>query len=160
MNMSEAGGRAAIRASAGVVRVLRGRRAPAPGFTLLELLVVVAIIGLLAAYVGPRYFAQLGKSEITVARAQIDGLEKALDAYRLDMGRYPATEQGLEALVKKPGDAGEKWSGPYLSKKVPLDPWGHAYVYRSPGTQRPYDILSFGKDGKPGGTSENADIGP
>jgi len=135
---------------------------PAPiqrGFTLLELLVVIVIIGMLAAYVGPKYFSQLGKSEVTIARAQIEGLARALDTYRLDMGRYPTTEQGLAALYVKPGENAEKWNGPYLSKKVPMDPWGHAYVYRSPGVRGPFDLLSYGKDGQPGGTGEAADIG-
>ncbi|HEY8102391.1 MAG TPA: type II secretion system major pseudopilin GspG [Burkholderiaceae bacterium] len=127
------------------------------GFTLLELLVVIVIIGLLAAYVGPKYFAQLGKSEVTVAKAQIDAFEKALDTFRLDIGRYPTSEEGLTALVAKPATA-LQWNGPYLGKAVPLDPWGHAYVYRSPGSKGDYDILSYGRDGQPGGTSEDADI--
>lgn len=129
------------------------------GFTLLELLVVIVIIGMLAAYVGPKYFAQLGKSEVTIARAQIEGLEKALDTYRLDLGRYPTSEQGLAALLVKPAENAEKWNGPYLSKQLPLDPWGHAYIYRSPGVSGPFDLLSYGKDGQPGGTAEAADIG-
>lgn len=127
------------------------------GFTLLELLVVIAIIGLLAAYVGPRYFSQIGKSETTVTRAQIGSFENALDQYRLDVGRYPATEQGLNALIASPGN-NQKWNGPYLKKEVPNDPWGHSYVYRSPGSKGEYDILSYGKDGQPGGAGEAADI--
>lgn len=127
------------------------------GFTLLELLIVVVIIGMLAAYVGPKYFAQLGKSERTVARAQIDALEKALDTYRLDMGRYPTTEEGLVVLVSRPGTS-TQWNGPYLKREVPLDPWGHAYVYRSPGTASEVEIRSLGKDGQPGGGGDNADI--
>lgn len=127
------------------------------GFTLLELLVVIAIIGLLAAYVGPRYFSQIGKSETTVARAQIESFENALDQYRLDVGRYPTTEQGLNALIAPPSND-QKWNGPYLKKEVPNDPWGHSYIYRSPGSKREYDILSYGKDGQPGGTGEAADI--
>jgi len=129
------------------------------GFTLLELLVVIVIIGLLASYVGPKYFAQIGKSEVTVAKAQIEGLEKALDNYRLDMGHYPATEEGLAVLMVKPGaDAANKWNGPYLKKNVPLDPWGHAYQYRNPGSRGGIDIISYGKDGQPGGSGENADL--
>jgi general secretion pathway protein G len=125
------------------------------GFTLLELLVVIVIIGLLAGYVAPRYFAQVGKSEVQAARAQIDALEKALDQYRLDLRRYPSTEQGLQALVERP--AGEsKWSGPYLRKAVPNDPWGNPYVYRSAGDG--IDILSYGRDGRPGGSALDADI--
>lgn len=125
------------------------------GFTLLELLVVIVIIGLLAAYVGPRYFSQLSKSERGTAKAQIEGLGKALDTYRLDTGHYPSTEQGLNALVVKPGDE-PKWSGPYLQKTVPLDPWGHAYVYRAPGQGGDFDLLSYAKDGQAGGEGDNA----
>ena len=130
----------------------------ARGFTLLELLVVIVIIGLLAAYVGPKYFAQLGKSEVTVAKAQIEAFEKSLDTYRLDVGRYPSTEEGLGALLVAPPAAGTRWNGPYLKKAVPLDPWGHAYQYRAPGSKGEYDIVSMGKDGQPGGSGENADI--
>ena len=117
------------------------------GFTLLELLVVIVIIGLLAGYVAPRYFAQVGKSEVQVARAQIDALEKALDQYRLDNRRYPTSEEGLAAVQ------------PYLKKTVPNDPWGRPYVYRVPGSKGEFDLYSLGKDGKPGGTGEDADIG-
>jgi general secretion pathway protein G len=127
------------------------------GFTLLELLVVMVIIGLLAAYVGPRYFAQIGKSEQKTAKAQIEAFGKALDTYRLDTGRYPSTEQGMAALVVKPNDE-PKWQGAYLQKQVPLDPWGKSYVYRSPGQNAEFDLLSNGKDGQPGGEGENADI--
>lgn len=131
----------------------------ARGFTLLELLVVIVIIGLLASYVGPRYFAQLGKSETATARAQLDGLRKALDTYRLDVGRYPSTEEGLASLSVRPAEGSDRWAGPYLSKPVPADPWGHPYQYRSPGATEDYELLSFGKDGKSGGSGENADIG-
>lgn len=102
-------------------RTARGR-----GFTLLELLVVIVIIGLLAGYVGPKYFAQVGKSEVKVAKAQIDAFEKALDTYRLDVGRYPSTEQGLAALETRPNNE-PRWQGPYLKKAIPLDPWGKPY---------------------------------
>ena len=128
------------------------------GFTLLELLVVVAIIGLLAGYVAPRYFSQLGKSEAGVARAQIDALEKSLDQYRLDTGRYPTTEQGLNALVVKPANE-PKWNGPYLRKGLPADPWGNPYLYKIPGQRGEFDIVSYGKDGQPGGAGDAADIG-
>jgi general secretion pathway protein G len=127
------------------------------GFTLLELLVVVVIIGLLASYVAPKYFSQIGKSEVQVARAQIDAFEKALDQYRLDTRRYPTTEQGLKALVERPASEAQ-WNGPYLRKAVPLDPWGRPYVYRVPGSKGEYDVVSYGKDGQPGGAGENADI--
>jgi general secretion pathway protein G len=128
------------------------------GFTLLELLVVIVIIGLLAGYVAPRYFSQVGKSEIQVARAQIESLEKALDQYRLDMKRYPSAEEGLDALVAKPVQAAT-WSGPYLKKSLPNDPWGRAYQYRTPGKTSEFEVFSLGRDGKPGGTGEDADIG-
>lgn len=119
------------------------------GFTLLELLVVLVIIGLLVGYVGPKYFAQVGKSEIKVARAQIKGLEDALDQYRLDVGHYPSTAQGLAALDSMP--PGEtRWSGPYLKKAVPNDPWGHPYQYRMPGEHGEFDLYSLGEDGQPG----------
>ena len=127
------------------------------GFTLLELLVVIVIIGLLAAYVGPKYFAQLGKSVVTVARAQIEAFEKALDTYRLDVGRYPTTEEGLAALLVKPPTA-TRWNGPYLRKEVPKDPWGAPYQYHAPGAKGDYDLLSLGRDGQPGGSGEDADI--
>ena len=127
------------------------------GFTLLELLVVLVIIGLLVGFVAPRYFAQIGKSEVKVARAQIKDLEDALDQYRIDAGHYPTTEQGLAALDAQPsGEA--RWQGPYLKKTVPKDPWGNAYQYKSPGDHGEYDLYSLGKDGKAGGTGEAADI--
>jgi general secretion pathway protein G len=132
----------------------RGQR----GFTLLELLVVMVIIGLLVGYVGPMYFKQVGKSEIKATRAQIDSFGKALDQYRLDTGHYPTTEQGLAALQEKPANE-TKWDGPYLKKGVPADPWGNPYVYKRPGDHGEYDLLSYGKDGVAGGTGENADIG-
>ena len=131
--------------------------ARAAGFTLLELLVVVAIIGLLVGFVAPRYFGQIGKSEVTAARNQIDALEKALDQYRLDTGHYPSTEQGLDALVKQPPNE-PKWSGPYLRKAVPPDPWGRPYQYRAPGEKGDFDLLSLGRDGAPGGSGEDADL--
>ncbi len=124
---------------------------------MLELLVVMVIIGMLAGFVAPKFFAQIGKSEAKTARAQIDSLEKALDQYRLDLGHYPTTEQGLAALNKRP--AGEaKGSGPYLKKAVPLDPWSHPYVYKFPGDHGEYDLFSHAKDGQAGGTGEAEDI--
>ena len=133
------------------------RHADSSGFTLIELLVVIVIIGLLAGYVAPRYFSQVGKSEVQVAKAQIDALEKAIELYRLDTRRVPSGEQGLQALVKRPANE-PNWNGPYLKKEVPLDPWGKPYVYRAPGTKADFDLISYGKDGQPGGSGENADI--
>jgi len=127
------------------------------GFTLLELLVVMVIIGLLAGYVGPKYFSQIGKSEVKAARAQIDSLGKSIDQFRLDTGHFPTAEQGLAALVTRPPNE-NKWDGPYLTKGVPLDPWGNAYIYKIPGTHGDYDLISYGKDGQPGGEGEAADI--
>lgn len=117
----------------------------------------MVIIGLLAGYVGPRYFAQIGKSEIKVARAQIDALEKSLDQFRLDTGHYPSMEEGLDALVTRPANEA-KWDGPYLKKNVPQDPWGNSYVYKIPGEHSEFDLFSFGKDGQPGGEAEAADV--
>lgn len=128
------------------------------GFTLLELLVVLLIIGLLSAFVGPKYFSQIGRSEQKVAKAQIEAFDKALDQYRIDVGRYPTTDQGLAALYAAPPGEG-KWHGPYLKKAIPADPWGKAYDYKSPGdNKRDYDIISYGKDGKTGGTDDDADV--
>jgi len=133
------------------------RMSRARGFTLLELLVVVAIIALLVGYVAPRYFSQVGKSEIGLARAQIDSLEKALDQYRLDTGHYPSTEQGLAALQDRPSNE-PKWGGPYMRKAIPPDPWGQPYRYQSPGSHGEFDLYSYGKDGQSGGEGEAADI--
>jgi general secretion pathway protein G len=137
----------------------RSTRRQSAGFTLLELLVVMVIIGLLAGFVAPRYFAQVGKSQVKAARAQIDALDKALDQYRIDVGHLPTTEQGLAALNTAP-QGEQNWAGPYLKKEVPLDPWGNPYVYAQPGTHNnDFDLMSYGKDGRPGGTGENADLG-
>jgi general secretion pathway protein G len=127
------------------------------GFTLLELLVVMVIIGLLAGLVAPRYFGQVGKSQVKVAAAQIDSLDKALMQFRLDTDRFPTTEEGLAALNEAPSDT-VGWTGPYLKKAIPMDPWGRPYVYESPGEHTDFDLYSLGKDGSPGGTAENADI--
>jgi len=138
-------------------RAGRQPRNGALGFTLLELLVVVVIIGLLAGLVAPRYFGQIEKSNTRIAKAQIDSLEKALDQYRLDVGHYPTTEQGLGVLFSKPANV-DKWQGPYLKKPVPPDPWGRLYHYKSPGDHADYDLFSYGRDGQPGGTGESADV--
>ena len=133
------------------------RTAQRAGFTLLELLVVMVIIGLLAGYVAPRYFSQIGKAEVKVARAQLDALEKALDQYRLDTGHYPTQEQGLVAVIKKPANE-PRWEGPYLKKELPMDPWGRPFVYKIPGERGDFDLVSLGKDGVPGGSGEAADL--
>jgi general secretion pathway protein G len=128
------------------------------GFTLLELLVVMVILGLLVGYVAPKLFSQVGKSEVKSARAQIGAIEKALDLYRLDTGHYPPTDPGLPALTTKP-EGEPKWNGPYLQKNVPADPWGRPYQYKQPGEHGDYDVWSLGKDGQAGGEGENADLG-
>jgi len=127
------------------------------GFTLIELLIVMVILGLLAALVGPRMFGKVGKSRQKAAKAQIALLETTLDTYRLDVGKYPTTDQGLEALRVKPDDA-DRWDGPYLAKEVPLDPWGHPYQYQSPGEHGDFDLKSLGADGSEGGEGEDEDV--
>lgn len=128
------------------------------GFTLIELLVVMIIIGLLAALVGPRFIRQEEKAKVKAAQAQIELLGTALDTFRLDVGRYPTSQEGLDALVRQPGGV-ERWDGPYLKKGVPLDPWGTPYAYRSPGEGGPYDVISYGADKAPGGDGDNRDLG-
>jgi general secretion pathway protein G len=129
------------------------------GLTLLELLVVVAIIGLLAAYVGPRYVSQLNKSEVAAARTQIEAIARALESYRLDNGSYPSSETGLNALRSRPTNQ-PRWNGPYLQKEIPVDPWGNPYSYRPSrvGSGRDFELVSLGRDGRPGGNGEDADI--
>ncbi|MDR3483162.1 MAG: type II secretion system major pseudopilin GspG [Burkholderiaceae bacterium] len=131
------------------------------GFTLLELLVVLLIIGMLVAYVGPKYFGEVGKSQRQVAAAQIEGIGQALDQFRVDTNHYPTMTEGLAALYSAPGTSSEpNWNGPYLKKPVPPDPWGNAYVYTIPSaTQgKDYDLISYGSDGQAGGTGDAADI--
>lgn len=133
----------------------RGRRA---GFTLVEMLVVIAIIGLIMALVGPRVLNSLAEAKVKAAKIQIESFATALDLYFLDVGRYPNSGDGLDALVKRPGD-GAGWNGPYLKGAVvPEDPWGHVYIYRAPGEHGAYDIISYGSDGQEGGTGTAADI--
>jgi general secretion pathway protein G len=127
------------------------------GFTLIELIVVVAIIGLLAGLVVPQFIKQEEKATIKAAKAQIELLGTALDTFRLDVGRYPTTQEGLQALNQKPGGL-DRWEGPYLKKELPTDPWGKPYIYKSPGDHGPYDIVSYGADGMAGGEANNRDI--
>ena len=127
------------------------------GFTLMEILVVVIIIGLLAALVGPRLFGKVSLAKQKAAKAQIELFGTALDTFRLDIGRYPTTEEGLKVLREKPSGV-EGWQGPYLPKELPVDPWGRAYVYKSPGQNGDYDLISYGLDGAEGGEGENLDI--
>ena len=127
------------------------------GFTLVEILVVIIIIGMLAALVGPKLFGKVGTAKLKTAKAQIGLFETALDTFRLDVGRYPTTEEGLKALREKPSGA-DNWQGPYLPKEIPLDPWGKPYIYKCPGDNGEFDIISYGLDGVEGGDGENQDV--
>lgn len=136
-------------------RRVRGGEA---GFTLVEILVVITIIGLIMALVGPRVLNYLGESKVKAARIQVESFASSLDLFYLDAGRYPTTSEGLAALAQRPGGV-DAWNGPYLrTGAVPNDPWGHPYTYRSPGEHGPYDIVSYGADGQEGGTGTAADI--
>jgi general secretion pathway protein G len=135
----------------------RRKRRSQVGFTLVEILVVITIIGLIMALVGPRVLNYLGESRVKAARIQIESFSSALDLYFLDLGRYPSSNEGLAALTR--GNNVPGWNGPYLrGGVVPSDPWGHGYVYRSPGGRAPYDIISLGSDGQEGGSGTAADI--
>jgi general secretion pathway protein G len=139
-------------------RTMQRRRAGEAGFTLIEILVVLAIIALIMSIVGPRVLNYLGESKIKAARIQIQSLSSALDLFNLDTGRYPSTSEGLAALVQSPGNV-PAWNGPYLKGGVvPKDPWGANYTYRSPGEHGSYDITSYGSDGQEGGTGTGADV--
>lgn len=128
------------------------------GFTLLELLVVILIIGLLTGIVAPRFLNQINRSEATAAKAQIDAFDKALQAYRIDLGRFPTDSEGLRALVSAPANE-PRWRGPYLKDSVPVDPWGSAYVYKAQSSRgKDFDIVSLGRDKTLGGTGDDADI--
>ncbi|MBM4184955.1 MAG: type II secretion system protein GspG [Gemmatimonadetes bacterium] len=149
---------------AAAVRPRRGPESRArAGLTLLELIVVISVLGLLAGLVGIQIFGRVSEAKTTTARTQIELLSTALDSYRLDNGMYPTTEQGLAALREKPTrpPIPANWRGPYLRRAVPLDPWDRPYVYRSPGERDAlgFDLLSFGRDGRPGGEEEDADVG-
>ncbi len=134
------------------------RKHQAKGFTLIELLVVLTILGLIVGLVGPQIMKHLGTAKSDTARLQIEDLGSALDMLYLEIGRYPTTDEGLEALIQNPADL-DKWNGPYLKKKkVPNDPWGNSYQYQSPGQNGPYDLYTFGADNAPGGEKENHDI--
>lgn len=135
---------------------IEGRFGNSRGFTLIELLVVMVILGMLAALVGPQIFGKVGKGKQSAARTQIEMLGQALDSYRLDVGKYPSTSEGLNALVTNSGAPG--WDGPYLKKALPNDPWGKPYQYQSPGAHGDYDLLSYGLDGAAGGEGENKDV--
>jgi general secretion pathway protein G len=140
-----------------IARGRRRRRNGEAGFTLVEILVVITIIGLIMALVGPRVLNYLGESKAKAAKIQIESFSSALDLYYLDIGRYPTTNEGLAALTR--GNNLPGWNGPYLrGGMVPNDPWGHGYVYRSPGERSPYDIISLGSDGQEGGSGTAADI--
>jgi general secretion pathway protein G len=127
------------------------------GFTLVEIMIVIIIIGLIAALVAPRFFGKLSTAKLKAAKMQIEHFGTAVDAFRLDVGRYPTSEEGLKALREKPSGA-DSWQGPYLPKEIPLDPWGAPYVYKSPGEKEEYEIISYGLDKTPGGTGENEDV--
>ena len=138
--------------------MLQARHRPARGFTLIELLVVLAILAMLAGLVGPQVLNQLGGAKSKTASVQIRDLEQALEMYKLDGGRFPSSDMGLEALVRAPAGV-RGWNGPYLKgSKVPEDPWGNPYEYRMPGQHGAYDLLSYGANGAPGGTGEDADV--
>jgi general secretion pathway protein G len=143
---------AEVNGTGGVTRRLGDAR----GFTLIELLIVMILLGLLAALVAPKMFQKVGSSKLKAAKAQIGMIGTALDAFRLDMGRYPTRDEGLEALRRNPG--GDGWDGPYMPKDIPPDPWGRAYVYVSPGQHGDYDLYSLGADGSEGGDGENGDV--
>jgi general secretion pathway protein G len=138
---------------------MQRRNRPARGFTLIELLVVLLILGMIAGIAGPQIMNYLGDSKAKAAKLQISEFEGTLDLYKLDVGRYPDGQEGLQALVQAPSTAGDRWRGPYLKKKaLPKDPWGNDYLYAAPGKHGPFDIVSLGADGKEGGDGENKDV--
>ena len=137
-------------------RLVKMHRTKEKGFTLVEIMVVMVMIVLLVSLVAPKVFPKLGKGKQSAAKAQIELLGQALDQFKLDVGRYPTTEEALQALVRNPGTA--KWEGSYLKKDLPNDPWDRAYQYKAPGTHGDYDLLSYGRDGTPGGEGEDRDV--
>ena len=126
-------------------------------FTLIEVVVVIVILVMLASLAAPMYFRYIRQAKVSTAKTQIKLLEDAIIGYKLDVGSFPSSEDGLQALIENPGDS-EKWKGPYIKPAVPKDPWGNDYVYTCPGEHGDFDLLSYGADGQPGGTDENADI--
>ena len=139
-------------------RVVRVLRAGSPGFTLIEMLVVLVIIGLIMGLAGPRVLNYLSDARTKAAKLQLEAFASALDLYYLDTGRYPSASEGLDALVKRPGNV-DIWNGPYIKgNTVPMDPWGHTYVYRSPAEKAAYEITSLGSDGRDGGTGSASDL--
>jgi general secretion pathway protein G len=136
---------------------MKAKKAAMQGFTLLELLVVLLIIALLAGYVGPKLFSQVDKARVKTAQAQMKSLGDALTQYRLDIGSYPTADQGLASLVRQPASV-NGWNGPYLAKAVPDDPWSHAYQYNVPGRDAEAEVVSLGRDGKQGGSGDDADL--
>lgn len=135
----------------------KARKIGQTGFTLVELLVVMVILGLLVALVAPNYIGRVDSAKRDAARAQIANLGAALDMFRLDVGRYPNSQEGLEALRQRPSGV-DRWDGPYLKKDIPRDPWGNKYVYQSPGEREAYELISHGSDGTAGGSEDSADI--
>ncbi len=140
----------------------RTKRARRAGFTLIEILVVIAVLGILASLVAPMVFGHVSDAKVSAAQSQIEIFGLALDAYRMDNDQYPSSAQGLAALIQLPSGEppARRWRGPYLKKGVPLDPWGRPYLYEGPGDTHPetYDVRSLGRDGKPGGTGEDGDL--
>jgi general secretion pathway protein G len=138
---------------------MQRRCRPARGFTLIELLVVLLILGMIAGIAGPQVMNYLGESKIKAAKLQIEEFGSSLDLFKLDNGRYPDGQEGLQALVQAPPALGDRWHGPYIKKKLPKDPWGNDYRYIAPGQHGPYDIVALGADGREGGEGENRDVG-
>jgi general secretion pathway protein G len=138
---------------------MKRRIRPSQGFTLIELLVVLLILGMIAGIAGPSVMSYLGDSKAKAAKLQIEEFGNSLDLFKIDNGRYPDSQEGLQALVQAPAALGERWHGPYLKKKaVPKDPWNNEYQYVAPGQHGAYDLLSFGADGREGGEGESKDV--